>query len=28
MWQCLIIEDDRENARYLANGLTELGHMV
>lgn len=28
MWQCLIIEDDRENARYLANGLSELGHMV
>jgi two-component system OmpR family response regulator len=28
MWQCLIIEDDRENARYLANGLTELGHLV
>lgn len=28
MWQCLIIEDDRENARYLANGLTELGHAV
>ncbi len=28
MWQCLIIEDDRDNARYLANGLTELGHVV
>ncbi len=28
MWQCLIIEDDRNNARYLANGLTELGHLV
>jgi len=28
VWQCLIIEDDRENARYLANGLTELGHAV
>lgn len=28
MWQCLIIEDDRDNARYLANGLTELGHLV
>jgi len=24
--QCLIIEDDRETARYLANGLSELGH--
>lgn len=28
MWQCLIIEDDKENARYLAKGLTELGHVV
>lgn len=28
MWQCLIIEDDRENARYLANGLRELGHSA
>lgn len=28
MWQCLIIEDDRENARYLAHGLRELGHSV
>ncbi len=28
MWQCLIIEDDQANARYLANGLTELGHVV
>jgi len=28
MWQCLIIEDDRDNARYLAHGLTELGHSV
>lgn len=28
MWQCLIVEDDRENARYLADGLTELGHRV
>jgi len=28
MWQCLIIEDDQENARYLAKGLTELGHTV
>lgn len=26
MWRCLIIEDDRENARYIANALTELGH--
>lgn len=28
MWHCLIIEDDRENARYLANGLTEMGHVA
>ncbi len=28
MWQCLIIEDDQANARYLANGLKELGHVV
>jgi len=28
MWQCLIIEDDRDNARYLAQGLTELGHSA
>lgn len=28
MWQCLIIEDDRDNASYLANGLRELGHVV
>jgi len=28
MWQCLIIEDDRDNARYLAHGLTELGHSA
>lgn len=28
MWHCLIIEDDRENARYIANGLVELGHTV
>jgi len=28
MWRCLIIEDDRDNARYLARGLTELGHTA
>jgi len=28
MWHCLIIEDDRDNARYLANGLAELGHTA
>jgi len=26
MWRCLIIEDDIENARYVANGLKQLGH--
>ena len=26
MWKCLIIEDDRENARYIADGLSESGH--
>src|SRR5690554_1461034 len=26
MWHCLIIEDDKENARYLADGLAELGY--
>lgn len=28
MWHCLIIEDDRENARYIANALIEMGHSV
>lgn len=28
MWRCLIIEDDRENARYIASGLSELGHVA
>ena len=27
MWRCLIIEDDPVNARYLAEGLRELGHV-
>ncbi len=26
MWHCLVIEDDYENARYIANGLSELRH--
>jgi len=26
MWRCLIIEDDVVNARYIAEGLRELGH--
>jgi len=28
MWNCLLIEDDRENARYLVYGLSELGYSV
>ena len=28
MWRCLIIEDDADNARYLAGALTEAGHAV
>lgn len=28
MWNCLIIEDDKDNARYLASGLEELGYSV
>lgn len=28
MWNCLLIEDDRDNARYLVNGLSELGYSV
>src|SRR5690606_31178300 len=26
MWKCLIIEDDRDNANYVADGFRELGH--
>lgn len=26
IWNCLIIEDDRENAYYIADGFRELGH--
>ncbi len=26
LWNCLIIEDDRENAQYIAEGFRELGH--
>ena len=26
MWRCLIVEDDADNARYIANGLEELGY--
>ena len=28
MWRCLIIEDDPVNARYIADGLRELGHSA
>jgi len=28
MWRCLIIEDDVDNARYIAEGLRTLGHAV
>src|SRR5690606_23238430 len=28
MWSCLIIEDDRENARYIASALAEMGHSA
>lgn len=28
MWHCLIVEDDYENARYIAKGLNELKHKT
>jgi two-component system OmpR family response regulator len=28
MWRCLIIEDDQVNARYIADGLREMGHAA
>lgn len=28
MWRCLVIEDDLENARYIADGLRTQGHVV
>lgn len=28
MWHCLIIEDDRRNARYIARALSEMGHST
>ena len=28
MWRCLIIEDDPVNARFIADGLRELGHSA
>ncbi len=27
-WRCLIIEDDAETARYIADGLGQQGHVV
>ncbi|BCN40499.1 hypothetical protein ALDI51_38180 [Alicycliphilus denitrificans] len=28
MWRCLVIEDDLENARYIADGLRAQGHVA
>ncbi|MEH3085756.1 MAG: response regulator transcription factor [Xylophilus ampelinus] len=28
MWRCLVIEDDADNARYIADGLREHGHVA
>jgi len=28
MWRCLIVEDDADNARYIAEGLRALGHVA
>lgn len=28
MWRCLIVEDDVHNARYIADGFRELGHVA
>ena len=28
IWRCLVIEDDKENARYIAEGLQAQGHIV
>lgn len=28
MWRCLVVEDDADNARYIANGFRALGHVV
>lgn len=28
MWRCLVIEDDQANARFIADGLRELGHIA
>lgn len=28
MWRCLVVEDDAHNARYIADGFRELGHVA
>jgi two-component system OmpR family response regulator len=28
LWRCLVIEDDADNARYIADGLREHGHAA
>jgi two-component system OmpR family response regulator len=28
VWRCLIVEDDLRNARYIAEGLREMGHFA
>ena len=28
MWRCLVIEDELENARYIADGLRAQGHVA
>ena len=28
MWRCLIVEDDADNARYIAEGFRSLGHVA
>lgn len=28
MWRCLVVEDDADNARYIANGFRALGHVI
>jgi len=28
MWRCLIVEDDADNARYIADGFKSLGHIA
>jgi len=28
MWRCLIVEDDLDNARYIADGFRAMGHVA